>query len=156
MNSILNNYYPVFELYQSLRTRLLDILTDEDLFYRINDRTETLAELCRDIGETEMAYIDSFKTFKQDFSYRHEAITTIQQLGRWWARLDEELKTAISALTEEDIQNRTIYRGENFQVSPPINLTIYNEALLIFYGKVSVYLRAMGKRLPQQWQEWIG
>jgi uncharacterized damage-inducible protein DinB len=156
MNNIINNYYPVFELYQSLRTQLLDILTDEDLAYRPNSQTETLAELCRDIGETQMAYIEAFKTFRQEFSYRHEAITSIQQLHEWWARLDEELKTAISALTEDDIQNRTIYRGENFQVSPSINLTIYNEALLIFYGKVSVYLKAMNKPIPQQWQEWIG
>jgi hypothetical protein len=69
---------------------------------------------------------------------------------------DEELKTAVAALTPDDIQNRTVYRGENFQVSSLINLTIYNEALLIFYGKISVYLKAMSKSIPQQWQEWIG
>ena len=90
MNSIFSDYYPVFELYQSLRAQLLDILTDADLAYRPHEQTETLVELCRDIGETEMSYI------------------------------------------------------------------VYNEALLIFYGQVSVYLKAMGKPIPQQWQEWVG
>ena len=156
MNSIITDYYPIFEMYQALRNQLLDILTDEDLAYRLNGQTENLAELCRDIGETEEAYIQAFQTFKQEFNYQHEAITTVQQLRVWWTRLDEELKTAVSALTPDDIQNRTIYRGENFQLPPHINLTVYNEALLIFYGKVSVYLKAMGKPLPQQWQEWIG
>jgi IS605 OrfB family transposase len=36
------------------------------------------------------------------------------------------------------------------------NFLGYKEALLIFYGKVSMYLKAIGKILPEQWQEWIG
>jgi hypothetical protein len=35
-------------------------------------------------------------------------------------------------------------------------LEIYKEALLIFYGKTSVYLKATGKELPEQWLAWIG
>jgi hypothetical protein len=27
--------------------------------------------------------------------------------------------------------------------------------LLIFYGKASVYLKALDKTLPEQWQAWI-
>jgi hypothetical protein len=38
---------------------------------------------------------------------------------------------------------------------PTFQLEVYKEALLIFYGKASVYLKAMGKPRPQQWQEWI-
>jgi len=30
------------------------------------------------------------------------------------------------------------------------------EALLIFYGKVSVYAKTMGKPLSQIWDDWIG
>jgi hypothetical protein len=36
-----------------------------------------------------------------------------------------------------------------------IQLHIYREALLSFYGKASVYLKALGKTLPEQWQSWI-
>jgi hypothetical protein len=32
----------------------------------------------------------------------------------------------------------------------------YREALLIFYAKVHVYLKAMGKSVPGEWQWWIG
>jgi hypothetical protein len=30
------------------------------------------------------------------------------------------------------------------------------EALIIFYGKLSVYLRALERPLPGQWGDWIG
>jgi hypothetical protein len=31
MNSIMNEYYPTFQMYQALRDQLLTLLTDEDL-----------------------------------------------------------------------------------------------------------------------------
>ncbi|MEX2143178.1 MAG: hypothetical protein WD740_01175 [Anaerolineales bacterium] len=37
-----------------------------------------------------------------------------------------------------------------------INLEIYKEALLIFYGKAWVHLLALRKPLPEQWVHWIG
>jgi hypothetical protein len=36
-----------------------------------------------------------------------------------------------------------------------MDILIYREALLIFYGKASIYLKALGKTLPEQWQAWI-
>lgn len=38
---------------------------------------------------------------------------------------------------------------------PTFQLEVYKEALLIFYGKASVYLKAMGKPRPPQWRERI-
>jgi hypothetical protein len=35
-------------------------------------------------------------------------------------------------------------------------IKFYHEALLIFYAKVHVYLKALGKRVPGPWQWWIG
>ena len=49
-----------------------------------------------------------------------------------------------------------IDRGEDFKVPPRIQLEIYREALLIFYGKVMVYLKAMDKPRPDIWNAWIG
>lgn len=40
-------------------------------------------------------------------------------------------------------------------LSPAIQSEIYKEALLIFYGKVDVYLKAMGKPRPEQWAIWM-
>lgn len=67
---------------------------------------------------------------------------------------------ALESLSEDDITNRRIVRTDfdidDFVPLPKVQLDIYREALLIFYGKVSVYLRAMGRTLPPQWQAWIG
>lgn len=64
------------------------------------------------------------------------------------------------AETEDDIANRRIVRGdfaENF-FSPlvKVQLDVYREALLLFYGKVSVYLRAINRPLPGNWRDWVG
>ncbi len=67
---------------------------------------------------------------------------------------------AIEALTEDDVANRRItrvdYDIDDFSPRPPQELDIYREALLIFYGKVSIYLRTMGRDLPGHWSQWIG
>ena len=159
MNSLMKDYFPVFEMYQALRNQLIDILTDEDLNFRPDEHNPTLGFLCKEIGDVQYAYIQSFKTFEQDFSYRNEEAgldQSVEKLSMWYSRLDGELKDAIKNLSEENIQNRKIDRGGNFTLSPRIQLDVYKEALLIFYGKVSVYLKALGKPIPQQWLDWIG
>jgi len=158
MNRIMTEYYPTFQLYQALRDQLMTIVTDEDLRYTPGGTNPPLGTLCRTIGEVEYAYIQSFKTFTQDFSYRNTAAglaDSVRQLTAWFAALDQDLRATIEGLSEDDITNRLIDRGGDFQLPPQIQLSVYNEALLIFYGKVSVYLRAMGKSLPQQWQDWL-
>jgi hypothetical protein len=159
MNSIIKNYYPVFELYQALRSQLMETITDDDLNFRPDENNPTLGLLCKEIGEVEYAYIQSFKSFEQDFSYRNDEAgldQSVDKLSAWFSRLDGELKEVINNLSEEDVQNRKIDRGGNFILSPQIQLEVYKEALLIFYGKVSVYLKALHKPIPQQWQDWIG
>jgi hypothetical protein len=32
----------------------------------------------------------------------------------------------------------------------------YREAMMIFYGRATLYLRALGKPRPQQVRDWIG
>ena len=72
MNSMMREYYPTFEMYQALRSQLMEILADEDLAFQPGGGNAPLGELCREIGETEMSYIQSFKTFTQDFSQKNE------------------------------------------------------------------------------------
>lgn len=158
MNSLVENYYPTFELYQALRRQLMGILTDEDLMFVPGGENMTLGALCRQIGETQQSYIESFINFSQDFSYRNEQPGLAESVDRlivWYADLDRELKSVVSALSEEDLSQRTIDRGGSFQISPAIQLEIYKEALLIFYGKVDIYLKAMGKPRSEQWVAWI-
>jgi hypothetical protein len=158
MNSIVQEQVPILEETQALRKQLMALLKDEDLGYSPGGENPTLGALCREMGEVEHAYIESFKAFKQDFSYRNEEPGlegSVERLAAWFEDLDRELKAALEGLSEDDIQNRVIDRGGGFVLPPTIQFHIYREALLIFYGKASVYLKAMGKAQPKQWQEWI-
>jgi uncharacterized damage-inducible protein DinB len=146
-------------MYQALRDQLMEILTDADLAYTPGGANPPLGALCRELGEVEYSYIQSFKTFTLDFSYRNPEPgleTSVARLSAWYAELDRELKATIEGLSEEDLQQRVVDRGGGFTLPPQINLSVYNEALLIFYGKVVVYLRASGKTVPQQWADWLG
>jgi hypothetical protein len=94
-----------------------------------------------------------------DFSYRNTTPgleNSVAQLAGWYAKLDAELKATIAGLSEEDIVERSVDRGHGHTMPLQVQLYIYNEALLIFYGKAIVYLRAMGKTPPKQMQEWLG
>ena len=157
MNSIVTDYYPVFEMYQAPRAQLMLLLKDQDLAFQPSSQNETLGELCLDIGQTQHAYIESFKTFKMSFEPKANGPElTVDNLRGWYNELDAELRRVVTGLSEADIQSRKVYRGDNFELLPNIQLDVYKEALLIFYGKVSVYLKGLGIPLPEQWQEWIG
>ena len=159
MNALMRDYYPTFEMYQAMRNQLMEILDDADLIFQPHSHNETLGALCLEIGETEKSYIQSFRTFTQDFSYRNEEPgleRSVVRLMAWYGEMDRELRSAVEALTAKDLRSRVVDRGAGFELPMHIQLDVYKEALLIFYGKVSVYLKAMGKERPQQWQEWIG
>jgi hypothetical protein len=148
-----------FEDYQGLRSELITQLSDLDLAFRVGPGTLTLGELCRDIGDVEQSYIDSFRTFRQDFKYRNHdpALTSsVAALTFWLAQLDGDLAQALDTLTADDITGRHIERDPEFRPLPRQQLDIYREALLIFYAKVSIYLRAMGRQLSPLWLDWIG
>ena len=165
MNSITASYLAetFFPEYQGLRDQFMEILADEDLRLRLGGETASLGALCREIGEIEHTYVQSFRTFRQDFSYRNadpELERSVADLKAWFAQLDRELMAAIGALSDDDIANRRIIRGDFdeafFSPLPKVQLDVYREALLIFYGKVTVYLRAIERPLPGQWADWIG
>ena len=152
-----------FAEYQVLRDELMELLTDDDLSYRPGAATFSLGELCREIGEIEHSYVEALRTFRQDFDWRTpdpRVERSVGALREWYADLDRSLATALEALTEDEVANRRVTRhdfdAEGFSPLPPQELDIYREALLIFYGKVSIYLRAMGKVLSERWQAWIG
>lgn len=157
MNSLLTNTYPTFRLYQALRAQLMDLLVDEDLRFTPGGENPPLGALCVEIGEVEHAYIQSFVTFRIDFGYRNPEpalATSVSRLAAWYQELDAELEAAVAALSDEEIKTRQIDRGD-WSTTLPMQLEVYKEALLIFYGKASVYLKALGKPRPPQWQEWI-
>ncbi len=165
MNSLVRVHMPAtfFREYQALRDELVEILADDDLGFRVGGTSASLGALCREIGEIERSYVESFRTFRQNFDYRNpdpRLESSVGALSSWYAELDRELMAAVAALSEDDIADRRIVRTDfdisNFSPLPNIQLDIYREALLIFYGKVSVYPRAMERTLPGHWPAWIG
>ena len=159
MNGIMQTQFPVFEMYRELRDQLMTVLTDDDLQYRPADHSPTLGDLCRGIGEVQHSYIESFRTFTQDFAYRCDVPDIdrkVDKLVAWYGELDGALKEALEALSDEDIEKRQIKRGDDFYLPVHIQLDVYQQALLIFYGKVTVYLDALEKVPPRRFQEWIG
>jgi hypothetical protein len=151
------DYYKIFVLYQELREQLMGVLNDEDLTFRPFPQMLTLGQLCYEIGQTEESYIESFKTFEQNWDHLSDPLVqpdSVAALKDWYAKLDEALKLAVSDLTDEQVNEGVIKRG--FDIRPISQLSIYTEALLIFYGKASIYLRALNKPLPDKWPDWIG
>ena len=158
MNSLLEDEFPLHEA-QRLRYDLLKALTDSDLAYKLPGNNPTLGELFREIGEIEYSYIQSFKTFKYDLSYRNtepELATSVIHLQVWYTALDQEFETVMRGFSEEDLQHKQIDRGHGFTPSAYVQFEIYREALLMFYAKAIVYFKALQKPLKEEWRVAIG
>lgn len=165
MNSLVRDNLPAtyFAEYQLRRHELMELLTDDDLAFRPGAGAFSLGELCREMGDIEHSYVSAFRVFRQDFDWSNpdpRMEHSVAALTTWYSDLDRDLLAALEALTEDDIANRRIKRSDfdadDFSPLAGQELDNYREALLIFYGKVSIYLRVMGKELPRHWNVWIG
>ena len=157
MNRYMQEKWPWIEGTHGMCSQLLDTMSDTDLTFNPGGQNITLGALCREIGEIEHSYIQSLKTFKQDWSYRNTEVgleSSVTRLNAWFQTLDEEMKATVSALSDEDL-NKTVDRN-GFAMPVELQLDVYLQALLIFFGKASVYFKAMNKALPQSIQEYIG
>lgn len=106
MDSALAEMWSWVDGSHGLRTHILETLTDGDLAFSPGGQNMTRGALCREMGEIEHSYIQSFKTFTQDFSYHAPDPTVAQgvaQLRAWYSTLDEELKATLEALSDADL-----------------------------------------------------
>ena len=138
------------------RNELLAVLTDAALAFSPGRALPTLGELCVSLGETQHCYARSFRTFSIDFEFRHADRTIVHDIGRiraWHRELDAELDAALTGLSEADAE-RTISR-DGTRIPLATHLLVFHEALLIFYGKAFVYLKAGRLKMPNKWGAWI-
>ena len=157
MNRIMNEKWPWIEAAHGMRSQLFNILSDADLAFSPGGQTMTLGALCRQMGETEHAYIQSLKTLKQEWSYRHpeaDVASHVARLKAWFQTLDDEMQATITTFWDEN-GKKTIDRGGG-PVTVEFQLDVYLQAVLIFLGKATIYLRAMNKQLPPFFEEYIG
>ncbi len=157
MNRYMQEKWPWIEGTNGMRLPLLEILSDADLAFNPGGQNVTLGALFREMGEIEHSYNQSLKTFRQDWSYRNTEAgleRSVSRLKEWFQTLDEEMKATVSALSDEDLM-KTVDRG-GYSMPVELQLDVYLQALLIFFGKATVYLKVMNKTLPKQIQEYIG
>jgi hypothetical protein len=156
MNQLMQGKWPWIDGSHTMRTQLLNLISDGDLAFSPGGQNISLGVLCREMGDTEHAYIQSLKTLTQDWSYHNTEPgleSSVSQLKNWYQKLDEELQATVSAFSDED-GTKAVSRG-GYPTPIGLQLDIYLQALLIFFGKVTIYLKAMNKTLPKEVQEYI-
>jgi uncharacterized damage-inducible protein DinB len=150
--------WPWIDGTQKARNQMIAALSDADLAFTPGGLAMTLGALCREMGDVEYSYIQSLKTFTQDWSYHNaeaDLESSVSKLIAWYETLDGEMEAAIAALPDEDAE-KIVNRGPGFEVPVAMQLDIYLQALLIFFGKATIYLRAMGKPLSEDILGFIG
>jgi hypothetical protein len=157
MNSLLEQHGENLHELHQLQTDMVNNLTDADLQLALPGNNPTLGEALRELGEWQNRYIQSFKTFRQDYGLTAappDAAISVAVLKAWFSALQAELVEAVGALSEDDLQ-KPVDRG-GFAPPAGVQFHIYREMLLIYYGRLDVYLRALGKNVTEQWRMWIG
>ncbi|MBL8156596.1 MAG: hypothetical protein JNM70_20630 [Anaerolineae bacterium] len=157
MNSVIEQKWSWVEGSNQLRDELMNSLSDADLAFTPGGQNISLGALCREMGEVQHSYNESFRTFSQSFDYRNTEPGldgSVARLRAWYQALDADMKTLLSAMSEEDT-HKMIDRGGGFALPVSLQVDVYLQALLIFFGKVSVFLKAMNRPLPKQMAEWI-
>lgn len=158
-NRLMQGTWGWVEPTHGMRDEVISQLSDADLKFSPGGSNMTLGALIREFGETEHAYVESFKTLKQDFDFRHPdpaMATSVERLKAWFKTLDADLKAAVEAFTDADLDSKTIARGSGWEAPISMQLEIYVQALLIFLGKASVFMRALNKPLSKDYTDWIG
>jgi hypothetical protein len=158
MNHYMQEKWSWIEGTNGMRTALMEVLSDADLTFSPGGENMNLGALCCELGEIEYSYLQSLKTFKQDWSYHNTEAgleSSVARLKAWYQTLDDDLKATVSALSDEDFK-KTIDRASGYMMPVEIQLDIYLQALLIFLGKATIYLKAMNKPLPPSIKEYIG
>jgi uncharacterized damage-inducible protein DinB len=157
MKRFIQERWPWLEEVRGMRSQLLDILSNADLAFSPGGQNMTLGELVRRMGDLEHVYIQSLKTGRRDLSYHNMEAGLehdITRLKAWFQALDEELLETISAFSKEELTKR-VDRG-GFPSTVEREIDHYGEALLIFFGKATIYLKAMNKPVPESIDNTIG
>jgi uncharacterized damage-inducible protein DinB len=157
MKRFIQERWPWLEEVRDMRSQLLDMLSNADLAFSPGGQNIPLGALVRKMGDLEYSYIQSLKTGVRDLSY-HNTETGVEsdltRLKAWFQALDDEMLDTISAFSKEELTKR-VDRG-GFPSTVEREVDHYGEALLIFFGKATIYLKAMNKTVPESIEHTIG
>lgn len=158
MNRYMENQWAWVEASHQMRDGILELLSDDDLAFVPGGSNATAGALIKTLGEVQHAYGESLKTLKTDFGYRNTEAgleNSLARLKAWFTTLDAEMKATLSTFSDADF-DQVIERGSGYQMPLITQMDVYIQALMIFFGKAMVYLRALNKPIPEQMAEWIG
>jgi hypothetical protein len=145
--------------HHSMRDHLLTVVSDADLAYQLPGHNPTLAGQLVELGDLQGVYTHSFETDILDWTHRQlppPEQLTVAGLQAWFRAHDDAMKTALDRFTDEELHTGRIDRGDGFIASPFVQHQIYREAVYIFYGRLSVYLKALERDAGEQWAGWVG
>jgi hypothetical protein len=145
--------------HHSMRDHLLTLVSDDDLAYKLPGNNPTLGRLLVEMGDIQGVYTNSFDTLTLDWAHRHLAPPdpiTVAGLRTWFEAHDDAMNRALSRFSDEELRQDRIDRGGGFVASPFVQHQIYREAVYIFYGKLSVYLKALERDAGPEWAAWVG
>jgi len=157
MKRFIQERWPWLEEVRGMRLQLLDILSNADLAFSPGGQNITLGALLRKMGDLEHSYIQSLQTGVRDLSYHNTEAgleSDITRLKAWFQALDDEMLDTISAFSNEDLTKRVDRGGFHSTVEREVDH--YGEAILIFFGKATIYLKAMNKPVPESIENTIG
>jgi hypothetical protein len=145
--------------HHSMRDHVLTVVSDADLAHKLPGSNPMLGELLVEMGNIQGIYTHSFETFTLDWSHRllpPPDPITIGSLRAWFDAHDDAMKRALDRFTPEELRVDRIDREHGFIASPFVQHEIYREAVYIFYGKLSVYLKALERDPGPEWAAWVG
>lgn len=145
--------------HHSMRDHLLTVVSDNDLSYRLPGANPTLGQLLIDLGDIQGVYTHSFEAFELDWGHRQlppPSPVTVANLRAWFVEQDAAMRAALDVFPDDELQIDRIDRGGGFIASPFVQHEIYREAVYIFYGRLSVYLRALERDAGPVWTAWVG
>lgn len=158
MNRYMENQWAWVEASHQMRDGLLELFSEADLSFNPGGSNVTTGALLKGLGEVQHAYAESLKTLSTDFAYRNTESgleDSLPKLKAWFQKMDADMKATLSAFSDADFE-KTIKRGSGYEMPLTVQMDVYIQALMIFFGKAMVYLRAMNKDIPEQMAEWIG
>ncbi len=156
MNQIETEFFGLLDMTHGIRDSAVALIGGADLAFRI-EGCKSLGEVLQDLGDIETMYTGSFQTMKMDFAAQapgRDDIASGAAAVAWLHGLDGDLKAALAALSDDDLA-KPIDRG-GWHMPALVQFHTYREAMLIQFGKLDCYLRALGKELPEEWVAWVG
>jgi hypothetical protein len=145
--------------HHSMRDHVLTLVSDADLAYKLPGQNPTLGDVLVELGDIQGVYTHSFETFTLDWAHRQvppPAPITVAGVRAWFEAQDDAMKAALDRFSEDELRVDRIDRGQGFIASPFVQHEIYREAVYIFYGKLSVYLKALERDAGPEWAAWVG